>query len=88
MVTVICFLDDVLQAFKEAYRVLKPGGYILVGFIDKESVLGRQYMEKREKSLFYQDAVFLLRTRGFIFSPAGWIQFCNVKANAYSCIAE
>ncbi|NCB56862.1 MAG: class I SAM-dependent methyltransferase [Gammaproteobacteria bacterium] len=58
MVTVICFLDDVLQAFKEAFRVLKPGGYILVGFIDKESVLGRQYMEKREKSLFYQDAVF------------------------------
>ncbi len=58
MVTVICFLDDVLRAFTEAYRVLKPGGYILVGFIDKESVLGRQYMEKREKSLFYQDAVF------------------------------
>lgn len=58
MVTVICFLDDVLQAFSEAYRVLKPGGSVLVGFIDKESVLGRQYMEKREKSLFYQEAVF------------------------------
>jgi SAM-dependent methyltransferase len=58
MVTTICFLDDVARAIDEAYRVLKPGGYLIVGFIDKESELGGQYVKNREKSIFYKDAAF------------------------------
>lgn len=58
MVTTICFVDDIIQAFREAFRVLKPGGYIVVGFVDRESELGRQYLEKREESKFYKDATF------------------------------
>jgi len=58
MVTTICFVDDVIMSFREAFRVLKPGGCIVVGFIDKESKLGRLYMDKREKSKFYKYATF------------------------------
>lgn len=58
MVTTICFLDDVAGAFKEAHRVLKPGGCLIVGFIDKESELGRMYAKNREKSRFYKEATF------------------------------
>lgn len=58
MVTVICFLDDVQKALTEAYRVLQTNGSIIVGFIDKDSDLGKQYMDTREQSLFYKDAVF------------------------------
>ena len=58
MVTTICFVDDVFKSFTEAFRVLKPGGCIIVGFVDRESELGRQYEEKKEKSKFYQDATF------------------------------
>lgn len=58
MVTTICFVDDVMQSFKEAYRVLKPGGVFIVGFVDKESDLGRHYLEKKNRSRFYTQATF------------------------------
>ncbi len=58
MVTTICFLDDVDRAFNEANRVLKPGGFIIIGFIDAESSLGKFYEEIRSKSEFYKHARF------------------------------
>jgi len=58
MVTTICFVDDVIKSFREAFRVLKPGGCIIVGFVDKESKLGRHYAEEREESKFYKEATF------------------------------
>jgi len=58
MVTTICFVDDIIKSFREVFRVLKPDGCIVVGFVDKESELGKQYADKREKSKFYKDAVF------------------------------
>lgn len=57
-VTVICFLDDVLLAFKEAHRVLKPGGAIVLGFIDRESPLGTIYNNRKQKDVFYRNANF------------------------------
>jgi len=58
MVTTICFVDSVLRSFQEAFRVLKPKGCIIVGFVDKESDLGRRYSANRVNSLFYKDASF------------------------------
>ena len=58
MVTTICFVDDVVKSLREAFRILNPGGCIIVGFVDKESELGRKYEDKREKSKFYKDATF------------------------------
>ncbi len=58
MITTICFVDNIIKSFKEAFRVSKPNGCIIVGFVDKESELGRQYEEKRERSKFYKDATF------------------------------
>ena len=58
MVTTVCFLDNVLQAFCEVKRVLRPCGAFLVGFIDKESVVGRQYLKYKDQSIFYRMADF------------------------------
>jgi ubiquinone/menaquinone biosynthesis C-methylase UbiE len=58
MVTTICFVDDVRLAFKETYRVLKPSGFLIVGFIDKNSLIGKLYEKNKQKSVFYQHAHF------------------------------
>lgn len=58
MVTTICFVDDVVKSLKEVFRVLKIGGFIIVGFVDRESELGKQYSEKKKSSRFYKDATF------------------------------
>lgn len=58
MVNVICFLDDTIAAFREAWRVLRDGGSLIVGFIDADSPLGREYREKKGASPFYREAHF------------------------------
>lgn len=58
MVTTICFVDNLNLAFKEAYRILKLGGYLIIGFVDKDSSLGKLYHQHKENSLFYKVATF------------------------------
>jgi len=58
MVTTICFVDDIQVSFQEAYRVLKPSGYLIIGFIDKESSIGKSYQQRKKKSVFYRIATF------------------------------
>ncbi|SES84127.1 Methyltransferase domain-containing protein [Methanococcoides vulcani] len=73
MVTTICFLDDIKSAFREVKRILNPDGSFIIGFIDKNSSVGRSYQEKKKKSVFYEIATFysveevvkLLKSSGF-----------------------
>ncbi|MDK2977444.1 MAG: hypothetical protein PWP52_158 [Bacteroidales bacterium] len=58
MVMVICFVDSVTEAFKEAYRVLTKDGCLLVAFIDKDSPIGKEYEKNKYKSDFYKEATF------------------------------
>jgi ubiquinone/menaquinone biosynthesis C-methylase UbiE len=58
MVTVLCFLQNPLQALVEATRVLKPRGCLIIGMIDPDSPLGRSYEANKEKSRFYRQARF------------------------------
>lgn len=58
MVTTICFVDDLDRSFREAYRVLKEGGALVIGFIDRESPVGKIYNKFKEHSVFYRMATF------------------------------
>lgn len=58
MVTTICFVNDPAQSVREMHRILHPGGYALIGFVDRESSLGREYETRKDASLFYQEARF------------------------------
>ena len=54
MITVDCFIEDILPSFREAYRVLKNGGSMVVAFIDAATPLGKQYEEFKETSVYYK----------------------------------
>lgn len=54
----ICHLNNVKQAFKEAYRVLKPKGSVIIAFIDKDQKIGKLYEENRMRSTFFRYANF------------------------------
>ena len=58
MVTTICFVDDINKSFHEVYRILKQGGLFIIGFIDRESPIGKIYQQHKEESLFYNIATF------------------------------
>jgi SAM-dependent methyltransferase len=58
LVTTICFVEDPRATLKEARRVLKDHGSVIVGLVDKNSSLGRSYESGKEASVFYRAATF------------------------------
>ena len=99
MVTTLCFLDDAKKAFSEVYRILKPEGYFVNGFVDKNSKIGKIYQKYKDRSIFYKEAVFfstkevvkLIDEAGFrkiefrqtIFSPLDKINKVNIVKKGY-----
>ncbi len=57
-ITTLCYINDPDKAMKEAYRVLKPGGKIIIAIIDKESEFGKFLDKGKAKTIFYKEARF------------------------------
>jgi SAM-dependent methyltransferase len=76
MVTTVCFLDDIDLAFQEAYRVLRPRGSFIIGFVDKNSPIGREYEQRKNESPFYKAATFYSVDELLVYlKRAGFLKF-------------
>jgi len=76
MVTTVCFLDDIQAAFKEAFRATKAKGRIFIGFVDKDTNLGKAYQECKNNNVFYKFAKFYsVEQIVFYLKKAGYVKF-------------
>ena len=88
MVTTICFVDNLNLAFREAYRILKLGGYLIIGFIDKDSSLGKLYQQHKKKNVFYKIATFYsVKEVVYNLNKVGFKEF-NFKQTIFHSLKE
>jgi SAM-dependent methyltransferase len=75
-VMTICFLNDLQTAMSEVYRVLKPGGHIIIGFINRKNRLGKRYITTKRSNVFYREARFYSTDDvRFILEKSGFSNF-------------
>lgn len=59
LIVTLCFVDSPLAVLREAYRILKPGGKIVLGLVLQESPWGQFYQAKKQEAhRFYKHANF------------------------------
>jgi ubiquinone/menaquinone biosynthesis C-methylase UbiE len=85
MVTTICFLEDIIKSFQEAYRILRKNGCIIIAFIDKNSEIGNKYQTKRKKSKFYRYATFYSECEVIDFLKMTYFDNFIVKQTVFPC---
>ncbi len=79
-VTTICFVQSAPAMLAEARRVLRPGGHLVIGLVDRDSPMGQHYLAHQAESVFYRPAMFfsatevenLLQQAGFTVDQ--WVQ--------------
>jgi SAM-dependent methyltransferase len=80
VVTTLCFVDSPELMFSQIARVLKPGGVLVVGFIDRDSPMGLDYETHQAESTFYREATFYAagQVEGFLVA-AGFSLHARVQ---------
>lgn len=58
LVTVLCFLDNPALALREVHRILIPGGFLIVAFIDRGGPIHQKYVLDGMKGRFLSRARF------------------------------
>ena len=83
MVTTICFVNNPLKTIQNCYKALKKEGFLLVGFVDLDSPLGKFYEKNKQKSKFYKYARFFAKNDIIsLMKKAGFRDF-ECKENLY-----
>jgi ubiquinone/menaquinone biosynthesis C-methylase UbiE len=89
MMTVICFLDKPPAVLHETFRVLVPGGDLILGFIEKDREIATQYRQEKIKGRFLRFARF--RTVDEVvqlFEDAGFSEVLVLRRTRGFCVME
>ncbi len=87
MMTVICFLDDVIAVFHEVNRVLRHGGTLVVGFIEEGGEIQRMYQHVSIKGRFLRFAKFrTVEDMNRFFKDAGFAQVSVIERTRGFCV--
>ena len=87
MMTVICFVDEPVRVFREIFRVLRPGGLLVAGFIEPSEDNSRPDHGEFSKGLFLRYAK--LRTSGEVtgyFRNAGFTGISTISRICGICV--
>ena len=82
LIVTICFADEPQKLIDEAFRILRPGGKIILGLVPKESLWGKYYLKLKEQGhFFYQYATFYTIDKVFsMLDRSGFQNFSGLSA--------
>ncbi len=73
LITTLCFVDELDRTFTEAFRIIRPGGAVIVAFIPRDSRFGELYSRIAGEDRFYRLATFYTKEDVFAaMSHAGF----------------
>ena len=88
MVTTVCFVDDINRALLEAHRVLSHEGILIIGFVDRNSMVGQTYLSRQNENVFYKEATFFsVDELVKIMDQSGFIDF-TLKQTIFQTLSE
>jgi SAM-dependent methyltransferase len=84
----ISYFDELLPPFKEAFRVLKKEGCLVIGFLDKNSPIGKEYEESKSESIFYKQANFYSVDKVLYELKAAGFRYFNIVQTLFHPLDE
>jgi ubiquinone/menaquinone biosynthesis C-methylase UbiE len=86
LVTVICFIDDPVPAFRELRRILLPGGFLIVAYIEREGHIHRKYLLEEGKGRFLSRARFYSQKEVRTFLEETGFKVIKVDSRVGFCV--